>query len=154
MKVSTTFLGKYATEFLDNIKAEASIYFHWPFCKNICTFCNFNKYKQSESRYGLDFGKLMEASLLKETHTVLGFTKVKRIKSIYFGGGTPSLAPTLTISKLICCVKQLTEVDENIEITIECNPSSSLDIKNILKEYTKLGVNRVSVGVQVNPFLE
>ena len=151
MRISSSnhLVAKYGAELLENFKTEASLYFHWPFCKNICTFCSFNKYKKSESKFGLDFENLMEVALLKETQTVLEMTGVKQIKSIYFGGGTPSLLPTKTISNLINGVKQLTEVVEDIEITIECNPSS-LDITTTLKEYLQSGISRVSLGVQVN----
>lgn len=139
-----------STDLLSSFKTEATIYFHWPFCKSICTFCNFNKYVKSDSKFGPSFDEKLGASLQRETQTALGLTGIKKIKSIYFGGGTPSLAPTKTINKLISHVKQLTEVGENVEVTIECNPSSSLDLKKSLEKYQQSGVSRVSVGLQVN----
>ena len=154
MRFSSTFSRRCsnATDLLENFKTEATIYFHWPFCKNICTFCSFNKYKKSENSFGKNVDERMENNLIKETQTILGFTKIKKINSIYFGGGTPSLAPTMTISRIINCVKQLTNVDEQAEITIECNPSS-MNMTQTLEEYFKFGINRVSVGVQVSSWI-
>ncbi|XP_046464262.1 radical S-adenosyl methionine domain-containing protein 1, mitochondrial-like isoform X2 [Daphnia pulex] len=147
MRFSSTFFSRCSTDMLENLKTEATMYFHWPFCKNICTFCSFNKYKKVENSFGKIIDERMEKCLIKETETIFGFTGIKKINSIYFGGGTPSLAPTTTISRIINCVKQLTNVDEQAEITIECNPSS-LSMTQTLEEYFKFGINRVSVGVQ------
>ncbi|XP_057377700.1 radical S-adenosyl methionine domain-containing protein 1, mitochondrial-like [Daphnia carinata] len=147
MKIFPTYLSQCDHSLFNIFKSEATVYFHWPFCKNICTFCNFNKYKRSENKLGQHFENKMENSLLRETQTIFGLTGVNKIKSIYFGGGTPSLAPPTTISRLIQCVKQLANTDEKIEITIECNPSS-LNMTQKLEEYFKFGVNRVSVGLQ------
>ena len=149
MRFSSTILSRCSSDLLENFRTEATIYFHWPYCKNICTFCSFNKYKKSENNFGKNADARMESSLIKETQTIFGYTEIKKIKSIYFGGGTPSLAPTTTISNIINCVKQLATVDEQAEITIECNPSS-LSMTHKLEDYLKFGINRVSVGVQVS----
>lgn len=148
MWISPRCFLKYFSDFSNVIKNEATVYFHWPFCKNLCSFCNFNKYVKSEKRYGTGFDEKMETGLLKETFTVLGSTSIKRIKSIYFGGGTPSLAPISTLAKLINNVKELCYVEDTAEITIECNPSS-LNMTETLEEYKSIGINRVSVGLQV-----
>ena len=101
-----------------------------------------------ESRYGSNFSSALSKSLLKETEAVLKLTNISSITSIYFGGGTPSLAPPSTFHNLIQFVKTNFEVNENAEITIECNPSSA-DMVGKLEEYAKSGVNRVSIGLQV-----
>ena len=129
-------------------KTEGIIYFHWPFCKQLCTFCSFNKYVRSDKKFGSDFDDILSAALLKETATIVKQTNIREINSIYFGGGTPSLAPLSTISSLIGCVKDLTKVKKRAEITVECNPSSS-SMFYLLEEYAKCGVNRVSVGLQL-----
>lgn len=149
VKISPIIRSICSIDLPSSFKIEASLYFHWPFCKNICTFCNFNKYVKSDSKFGPGFDDKLGASLQRETQTVLKLTGIKKVKSIYFGGGTPSLAPTKTISQLISHVKQLTKFDKTVEVTIECNPSSSLDLTKTLEEYSQSGVNRVSVGLQV-----
>lgn len=149
VKFFFTLFSKCRIDVIDSYKTEAIIYFHWPFCKNICTFCNFNKYKKSELKFGPGFDDKMDSSLQRETQTILELSGITKIKSIFFGGGTPSLAPIETITKLINLVKNSAEVDELTQITIECNPSSSMGTPEILQDYLKSGVNRLSVGLQV-----
>ena len=67
----------------------ASVYIHWPFCKKLCNYCNFNKY--SLNNYGDNIIKEMGQCLLKESLYLLEKAKIKKIHTIYFGGGTPSL---------------------------------------------------------------
>ena len=132
---------------ISNYKLESSFYYHWPFCKNICTYCNFNKYIESESRFGKSYENSMKNDLMKETSTVLESSHVTKTKSIYFGGGTPSLASSATIGSLIENVKHST-LTEGAEVTIECNPSS-FNMLGKLEDYSKIGVNRISIGIQV-----
>lgn len=148
MRVSYVLWKRTAAEAFERYKAESTIYFHWPFCKNICTYCSFNKYVQSERKFGSHFEKKLHLSLLKETETLLKFTGVKKVKSVYFGGGTPSLAPSEVISSLIKCVKEHSDVCGNAEVSVECNPSSS-NMYSLLEKYVESGVNRVSIGLQV-----
>jgi coproporphyrinogen III oxidase-like Fe-S oxidoreductase len=101
-----------------------------------------------ESRYGSNFSEKLSKSLIKETETILKFTNISSISSIYFGGGTPSLAPPSTFHALIQFLKRNFDVNDNAEITIECNPSSA-NMLSKLEEYAKCGINRVSIGLQV-----
>jgi coproporphyrinogen III oxidase-like Fe-S oxidoreductase len=101
-----------------------------------------------ESRYGSNFSEKLSKSLIKETETILKFTNISSIRSIYFGGGTPSLAPPSTFHALIQFLKRNFDVNDNAEITIECNPSSE-NMLSKLEEYAKSGINRVSIGLQV-----
>lgn len=137
-----------ASKDLEAYKSLSTVYYHYPFCKNICTYCNFNKYLNLESRYGSNFSSLLTKSFLQETEAVLKMTNISTIKSIYFGGGTPSLAPTVTFSSLISFLKDHFYVNKEAEITIECNPSS-INMQSKLEEYAKCGINRVSIGLQV-----
>lgn len=132
---------------LEQYKKEGTIYYHWPFCKNICIYCSFNKYATSNKRFQGDLVNKLSNSFLTETEHLLDLSGLLRVKSIYFGGGTPSLAPVKTISSLIKFVKDHTELDNTAEVSIECNPSS--DIKYHLEKYAEIGINRVSIGLQV-----
>lgn len=145
---SPILLSKVASDVLEHYKSQSTIYFHWPFCKNLCTYCNFNKYVQSEKTFGSDFDVLMKNSLLKETETLLKLSGVSTINSVYFGGGTPSLAPSGTISSLLQNIKNLCDLSAKTEISVECNPSS-FNMLGLLNEYSNCGVNRVSIGLQV-----
>lgn len=153
MRLSKSLLCRSGASLLQSYREEATIYFHWPFCQNICSFCNFNKYVKTESKFGKNFENKMESSLLKETETMLRISGVRTVKSIYFGGGTPSLAPTRLISDLIKSVKEQTTLDEKAEITIECNPSTS-DMLKALGMFLESGINRVSLGIQVGALVD
>lgn len=119
---------------------EISLYIHWPFCAKKCYYCDFNVYVDNFSNH-IDFLNFYKESLLfyKEI-----FSKVK-IKSIYFGGGTPSLAPIEFFDGILNEIFKF-NVEQNVEITIESNPTSIESDK--LKILKKLGINRVSVGIQ------
>lgn len=71
---------------------------------------------------------------------------MKSIKSIYFGGGTPSLAKPTTIESFIKCVSNNVELQKSAEITLECNPTSTES--NLLRDFKLAGINRVSIGIQ------
>ena len=132
---------------LEKYKSEAILYFHWPYCRQLCTYCNFNKYARPERRQSDDFERLMKNSFLQETETLMRFSNVKFIKSVYFGGGTPSLAQPQTIHSILKHINSW--ILPGAEVTIECNPSSSNSWEQ-LEEYKSMGINRISVGIQVD----
>lgn len=118
-----------------------AIYIHWPFCKKKCPYCDFN----SHVREGVDQAAWREALLaeLRYWHT---HTPQHEVVSIFFGGGTPSLAPPTTIAALIDEVHRLWRTAPDIEITMEANPTS-VEAANF-HAVRAAGVNRVSLGVQ------
>lgn len=128
-------------------KSEASLYFHWPFCKNICTYCNFNKYSEPKVRPS-DFERNFAGVYVKELTNLLNLSHVSKVKSVYFGGGTPSLAHHETIHRILDKVSELLGDLGDSEVTVECNPSSA-EMVTKLEGYKAIGVNRVSIGLQV-----
>nr|XP_008102717.1 PREDICTED: radical S-adenosyl methionine domain-containing protein 1, mitochondrial [Anolis carolinensis] len=122
-------------------EAQAALYLHWPYCEKRCSYCNFNKYiprNIDESR--------MRNCLIQEARTLIQFSQVQRITSVYFGGGTPSLASPLTIAAVLDAISRDVFVAEGTEITLEANPTSADAL--CLAEFQKAGVNRLSVGIQ------
>ncbi|WP_165379654.1 radical SAM family heme chaperone HemW [Rickettsiales endosymbiont of Peranema trichophorum] len=119
---------------------ECAVYVHWPFCKFKCPYCDFN----SHVREAIDQDRLLQAYLKEISYHKLLFQRY-RIKSIFFGGGTPSLAAPKVISAIIDAIFQY-NCATNIEVTLEANPTSVENSK--LVEYKAAGVNRVSIGVQ------
>lgn len=118
----------------------SGIYFHIPFCKSKCTYCDF--YKTTDNRM---INKLV-SSLKVEMWLRKDYLSDSIINTIYFGGGTPSLLDVSQIEELIRACKSIFEVDSKAEITIEANPDDlSIDY---LKKIRKAGVNRISIGVQ------
>ena len=120
-----------------------SLYIHIPFCKSKCSYCNFVSYTNCE-KY---FDKYIN-SLIKEIKIRSKECKNCEIKTIYVGGGTPSILPLGSISKIVNSIKKSFLVVENAEITVEANPNSLTLEKAI--EWQKCGVNRVSVGLQAS----
>ncbi len=123
----------------------AGVYIHIPFCKSKCPYCDFYSYPCSE-----DQKEAYVNALIDEITT---FKRVKefikepfKADSIYLGGGTPSCLSGEALFKIIDTTKKRFGVDENAEITVECNPGS--DIENILPFLVKAGVNRISLGMQ------
>ncbi|KAL3877750.1 hypothetical protein ACJMK2_035412 [Sinanodonta woodiana] len=120
---------------------QAVLYVHWPYCAKRCTYCNFNKYV-SES---VDHERMAQC-LETETRTLLKLSGVKQINSIFFGGGTPSLALPSTIERVINTVRDKVTFKPGSEVTLEANPTK-LETER-LRDFKTVGVNRVSIGVQ------
>ena len=118
----------------------ATLYFHIPFCKRICSYCDF--YKVGALTLMPAVVKGMHRELDKRSN----YTKERKLSSIYFGGGTPSLLHPSEIEQLIAHARELFDCSEVEEITIEANPD------DLTEEYVTAlaatSVNRVSLGIQ------
>jgi len=119
----------------------ASLYIHWPYCKRKCTYCNFNKYVSEFVDH-----QRMRKCLVTELENLIKISGVKQISSIFFGGGTPSLAEPKTIESIVSRVQQLTHISPRAEISMEVNPTA-VEI-NKLRDFKHAGINRVSIGIQ------
>lgn len=119
---------------------ELSLYIHVPFCTQKCPYCHFYVIKNREEKH-----KLWAKSVVQELNLVLGEQKGKKLRSIYFGGGTPSLISPKTYGEILSQIAKFFSPWE-CEITLEANPQ---DIsKDRLKGYLENGINRLSLGVQ------
>jgi putative oxygen-independent coproporphyrinogen III oxidase len=118
-----------------------SLYIHYPFCKKKCPYCDFNSHVRSNVVHD-DWQK----SYFKEMQYMAEMAQTKPLKSIFFGGGTPSLMPPELVASLIEKAQILFGFAENIEITLEANPTSSESAN--FKGFKQAGVNRLSIGVQ------
>ena len=118
-----------------------AIYIHWPFCKIKCPYCDFNSYR----RGSIDQTQWVKAYLRA---LELWFSRVDRRKigSIFFGGGTPSLLDTKFVGLLLQKINKLWGINGDCEISIEANPNSISEEK--FKRLKAIGINRVSIGVQ------
>lgn len=118
-----------------------AVYIHWPFCVSKCPYCDFN----SHVREKIDQQQWLEA-YLREIDTTAQRLPGRRVTSIFFGGGTPSLMPPQTVAAIIDCVTQRWHIANDCEITLEANPSSVEQAR--FEGFRAAGVNRVSLGVQ------
>ncbi|XP_013790314.1 radical S-adenosyl methionine domain-containing protein 1, mitochondrial-like, partial [Limulus polyphemus] len=129
------------TQYFTGWLEKAALYVHWPYCEKRCSYCNFNKYISNH----VNHARMCEC-LVKEATTLLRLSGIKTVETIFFGGGTPSLAQPHTIESVINCVKNLVAVPHDAEVTLECNPTT-LEAQR-LREFKLAGVNRVSIGIQ------
>lgn len=119
-----------------------ALYIHWPFCLAKCPYCDFN----SHVREAVDVQR-WHAALLQELAWVAEQIGANwQLKSIFFGGGTPSLMPSETVAALIECARNTWICDDEIEITLEANPTSSEAGK--FRAFRAAGINRLSLGIQ------
>ena len=122
-------------------RAGFGLYIHWPFCQSKCPYCDFNSHVSSN----IDQEAWIEA-YLSEISNNYHHSSEKILNTVFFGGGTPSLMPSKTIETIITHILSLWKTSNQLEITLEANPTS-IDVSRF-KEYRSAGVNRVSVGVQ------
>lgn len=118
----------------------SGVYFHIPFCKQACHYCNFHFSTSLKHK-----AELMEA-LKKELSLRTNELSATPLNSIYFGGGTPSLLSPKEIGNLISSVRDYFTVNEQAEITLEMNPDDYYE--GYFEQIKAVGVNRLSVGVQ------
>lgn len=116
------------------------IYLHIPFCKQKCSYCNFH----FSTSFSLKDEML--SAIKKEIQLRHNELENKTLKSLYFGGGTPSVLSVDEIKSLIDEIQKYFSFDNNIEITLESNPDDLN--KNFLEELSKTEVNRLSIGTQ------
>lgn len=123
------------------MKNPLAIYIHWPFCLSKCPYCDFNSHVRERVEH-----EQWKNALLAELAFYAEQMPDHRITSIFFGGGTPSLMQPATVQALLEAVAKYWEVAEEIEITLEANPTSSEVEK--FRSFRQAGINRVSLGVQ------
>ena len=133
------------------------IYIHIRFCKQACHYCDFHfstNLKQKQAfLYALDKEIELQKDFIKEAVFPSPLlvssraTYLQPLKTIYFGGGTPSILETLELKAILEKIKSTFEIDQNAEITLEANPDdlTSLEFLKALKE---IGFNRLSIGIQ------
>lgn len=134
------------------IQNDISLYFHIPYCLKKCPYCDFNSYSIRE---GSKVIKLEEESYIQSLieefkNRSSRLIQDYKLKSIFFGGGTPSLLKPESIGAVIDHVKQVFDFEDELEITLEANPatlSEQLDIDKLVGFYSA-GINRLSFGSQ------
>ncbi len=122
-------------------RAPLGVYVHWPFCKSKCPYCDFN----SHVRQGVEQAR-WRAALLRELEHAAREAPDRRVETMFFGGGTPSLMEPETVAALIARTRELWDSAPEIEITLEANPTSVEASR--FAALAEAGVNRVSLGVQ------
>jgi len=118
-----------------------ALYVHWPFCVSKCPYCDFNSHVRAEIDQ-VAWREALLADLAHEARLLPG----RRLTSIFFGGGTPSLMEPSTVAAIIDSARTHWEPAGNVEITLEANPNSVEAAR--FADLAKSGVNRISLGLQ------
>ncbi|MHB1102483.1 MAG: radical SAM family heme chaperone HemW [Devosia sp.] len=118
------------------------VYVHWPFCAAKCPYCDFNSHVH---RGAFDEATYVR-SYAREIAHFAALTPGRKVQSVFFGGGTPSLMDPRSVAGILDAIGQHWEIDSKAEITLEANPTSVEAGR--FKGYRAAGVNRVSLGVQ------
>jgi oxygen-independent coproporphyrinogen-3 oxidase len=118
-----------------------ALYVHWPFCVSKCPYCDFN----SHVRARIDQDEWREALLADLAHEAK-LLPGRKLTSIFFGGGTPSLMEPATVAAMIDAARAHWKAADDIEITLEANPNSVEAAR--FADLAAAGVNRLSLGLQ------
>src|ERR1700752_4470486 len=118
------------------------VYVHWPFCLSKCPYCDFNSHVRhapvDEERFVRAFAREIETSAARAPGG--------EVRSIFLGGGTPSLMQPQTVGAILDAIGKHWRVADDAEVTLEANPTSVEATR--FRGYRAAGVNRVSLGVQ------
>jgi len=118
----------------------AGIYLHIPFCKSKCAYCNFFSVVSEKQR--ADFLDALKREAIARKDYLGG----EEVRTIYFGGGTPTVLEALEVLKVLEVLRKNYNINAAAEITLEANPDTVS--KEKLLEYKSLGINRLSIGIQ------
>lgn len=126
-----------------------SLYVHIPWCVRKCPYCDFNSHQLAagahQAKDGLPEAEYV-AQLKRDLHSQLAWVQGRRLVSIFFGGGTPSLFSPAAIRAVLEAAERAVGFADDIEITLEANPGTFEQEK--FAGYRAAGVNRLSIGVQ------
>lgn len=117
------------------------LYVHWPYCESKCPYCDFNSHVASK----IPHDRWREA-YRTEIERLAALLPGRKLNSIFFGGGTPSLMQPETVQAVIDTARSSWLIDNALEVTLEANPSS-VEIGQF-RDFAAAGVSRVSLGVQ------
>jgi putative oxygen-independent coproporphyrinogen III oxidase len=118
------------------------VYVHWPFCLSKCPYCDFNSHVR---RGDVDEDRFVDAFRMEIAHRA-AIAPGRQVRSIFFGGGTPSLMAPSTVEAIIAAIAERWPLEPGVEITLEANPTS-VEAQRF-KGFRSAGINRVSIGLQ------
>ena len=123
--------------------SDVAVYVHWPYCAKICPYCDFNVVRdrgRTEEQAGL------VAAILNDLDAQAARVGPRKLKSIFFGGGTPSLMPPEAVAAVVDRIRALFASGGPIEVTLEANPTDAEATH--FAALASAGINRLSLGVQ------
>jgi len=121
------------------------LYIHIPWCVKKCPYCDFNSHESRHKNGEIPENAYVDA-LIADLELATPKVWGRKIKSVFFGGGTPSLFSAEAIDRILSHVRMLTPLEFDAEVTLEANPGT-VDAANFVG-YKQAGVNRLSLGIQ------
>ncbi|SFW38098.1 radical SAM family heme chaperone HemW [Nitrosovibrio sp. Nv17] len=122
-----------------------SLYIHIPWCVKKCPYCDFNSHEIRGGRDNLPEAEYV-AALTRDLETALPSIWGRRVASVFFGGGTPSVFSARSIEALLAAARMLLPLEPGAEVTLEANPGT-FEAKKFA-DFRSAGVNRLSIGIQ------
>lgn len=123
------------------MKKDLGLYLHIPFCVRKCGYCDFLSWNGTEEEK-----EQYVQALMQEIESYREFANGYRVSTVFVGGGTPSVLEAAQMERILGKVQEVFQLEKRPEITIEMNPGTVTEEK--LQAYKKLGVNRLSIGLQ------
>jgi putative oxygen-independent coproporphyrinogen III oxidase len=118
------------------------VYVHWPFCLSKCPYCDFNSHVR---RGDVDEDRFVDAFRVEIAHRA-SLAPGREVRSVFFGGGTPSLMSPSTVAAILDEIAKRWTVAKDVEVSLEANPTSVEASR--FRSFKAAGVNRVSLGIQ------
>ena len=122
-----------------------SLYIHIPWCLKKCPYCDFNSHAIRGDKSQIPEEEYV-AALIRDLESALPNIWGRRLSSVFFGGGTPSLFSAKSIDAILTAVRTLLPLEPFTEITMEANPGT-FEAKKFA-DFHAAGINRLSVGIQ------
>ena len=119
------------------------VYVHWPYCARICPYCDFNVVRD---RGRTEEQEALARAIVADLHRQRDETGPRRLVSVFFGGGTPSLMDPAFVAAIIDTAAELWAPEPNLEVSLEANPTDAETAR--FSAFAAAGVNRLSLGVQ------
>lgn len=123
------------------MKKDLGLYIHIPFCVKKCAYCDFLSWS-GDKEQRVDYVRALEQEILSYKN----FAEDYQVSTLYFGGGTPSVLEGELLERIMEAIRRTFQIEEKAEVTLEMNPGTAL--KEKLEWYKKLGINRLSMGIQ------
>ena len=118
------------------------VYVHWPYCARICPYCDFNVFRMRRTGEPAALARAIVADLEAQA----AVTGPRRLVSIFFGGGTPSLMEPAWAAEIVAAARRLWAPEPDLEVTLEANPTDAEAAR--FDAFAAAGVNRLSLGLQ------
>lgn len=119
------------------------VYIHWPYCARICPYCDFNVFRDRGRR---EDQAALAAAILRDLEGQAALTGPRRLVSVFFGGGTPSLMDPDWAGEMLAMSRRLWTPADELEVTLEANPTDAETGR--YAAFAAAGVNRLSLGLQ------